>query len=383
MTDPSTPDDAIVKASRKKRPSRQPRRVTSEQVAQQAGVSRTTVSFVLNQAAGCNIPEETRQRVLQAARALGYTPNAAARALATQRSHLLAFILCQNADQVFADAFLPDVLRGVSDTVSSHGYRVLVEPLEDVNQPDTYISLVREQRVDGLLLSGPRSDDARLEELRSASFPVVLIGQLPGAGFPFVDVDNVSGARRAVEHLYRLGHRRIAMLTNAPPEYTGSADRIQGYRQALKEHGVPFEQDLVGYGQFTEESGYRAMCRLLDSSPSLDAVFVASDVVAFGALAAIRERGLLVPQDIAVIGFDDVRTARYTSPALSTVHLPARELGARAAAILLQLIEGQAVALEGTLLETELIVRESCGARLPAGPPTGKGGDGTATRQSS
>jgi DNA-binding LacI/PurR family transcriptional regulator len=372
MTDHPLPDTPTTKRTRKKRPQKQPRRVTSQDVAQQAGVSRTTVSFVLNQAAGANIPEETRQRVLQAARDLGYTPHAAARALVTQRSHLLAFVLCQNTDQVFADAFLPDVLRGVSETVYSQGYRVLVEPMEDVNQPGTYINLVREQRVDGLILSGPRFDDARLTELREAFFPVVLIGQLPHSGFAFVDVDNVSGARQAVEHLYRLGHRRIAMITNAPPEYTSSADRIHGYQQALEAHGLPVERELIYYGQFTEESGYRAMRALLDQSTTLDAVFVASDVVAFGALAAIRERGLRIPQDIAVIGFDDVRTARYTSPALSTVHLPARELGARAATTLLQLIDGQTVAVEGALLETELVVRESCGAGLWADPTTGR-----------
>lgn len=368
----STSADLSAKRSRKRRPSKQPRRVTSAQVAQQAGVSRTTVSFVLNQAAGVNIPEGTRQRVLQAARDLGYTPHAAARALVTQRSYLLAFVLCQNTDQLLADAFLPDVLRGVSEAVAPSGYRVLVEPLEDPNQPDTYISLVREQRVDGLLLSGPRSDDVRLEELRAASFPVVLMGQLPGSGFPFADVDNVSGARQAVEHLYRLGRRRIAMITNAPPEFTSSADRIRGYCQALEAHGLPIEQDLIAAGQFTEESGYLAMRRLLDSAPPFDAVFVASDVVAFGALAAIREHGLQIPRDIAVIGFDDVRTARYTSPPLSTVHLPARELGARAAAMLLQLINNPTIAMEGVLLETELVVRESCGAGAQSGGAAGR-----------
>lgn len=366
MSDRSTSNPQSGRHARRK----QPRRATSQDVAQQAGVSRTTVSFVLNRAAGANIPEETRQRVLDAARQLGYTPHAAARALVTQRSYLLAFVLCQNTDQVFADAFLPEVLRGVSDTISPHGYRVLVEPLEGVGRPDTYINLVREQRIDGLLLSGPRLDDVRLEELRKESFPVVLLGQLPGSGFPFVDVDNVSGARRAVEHLYELGHRRIGMVSNASPEYTSSADRIAGYRQVLKAHGLPFRKSLVAYGHFTEESGYRAMHTLLDATPPVDAVFVASDVVAFGALAAIRERGLHVPGDIAVVGFDDVRTARYTYPPLSTVHLPARELGAQAAATLLQLIEGQPAVLEGVLLETELVIRESCGAGVQAGPTT-------------
>ncbi len=343
------------------------KRVTSQDVAELAGVSRTTVSFVLNNVPGVRIAEETRRRVLEAARELGYFPHAAARSLVTQRSNLIGFVLCQSPDRVFSDAFLPEVLRGVGDVARPAGFRVLVESVEDVNKPDAYIQLVWEQRIDGLILSGPRSDDEQLPKLREDNFPVVLLGQLPGSGFPSVDVDNINGAAKAVEHLINLGHRRIGIITNAPPYYTASAHRLEGYRKALLKHGLPFEGVLVRYGDFTEESGYAAMMELLDLPSPPTAVFVASDLVAFGALAAIHERGLAVPQDIAVVGFDDVRLARYITPPLTTVRLPAYELGARAMKILIEMIEGETPAETEVFLETELVIRESCGAR--AGKP--------------
>ncbi len=343
---------------------RQRRSVTSQDVADAAGVSRTTVSLVLNETPGSSIPDETRQRVLRAAQELGYTPHAAARALVTSKSYLLGFILCQSADQVFSDAFLPDVLRGVSQVAYPQGYRILVEPVEKAREPGTYIDLVREQRIDGLILSGPRSDDRQLDELGREDFPLVLLGRLPGSTLPSVDVDNVSGARKAVEHLLRLGHRHIGLITNAPPQYTASADRLKGYQQALRDHGLPFQEERVRFGDFTAESGYAGMGDLLDRAVEIEAVFVASDVVALGALAAIHERGLLIPQDIAVVGFDDTRLARYTSPPLTTVHLPARDLGARAASILLRRIQDRGDEAELVLLETELVIRESCGHAL-------------------
>lgn len=341
------------------------RKVTSSDVARRAGVSRTTVSFVLNNVPGVRISEETRRRVLKAARELGYFPNAAARSLVTQKTRTIGLVLCQTPDQVFHDAFLPEVLHGISEVMRPAGYRVLVEPVEDVSRPNAYIDLVMEQRIDGLILSGPRSDDAELLQLREEGFPVVLLGQLPGTGFPSVDVDNVEGARIAVEHLISLGHTRIGIITNAPPQYTSSAHRLEGYRQALASHGIPFDENLVCYGNFTESSGYRAMNELLGVSEPPTAVFVASDLVAFGALAAIRDRGLLVPRDIAVVGFDDVRLARYVTPPLTTVRLPAYELGQTAAQILLNWLEKGKAPPRLTLLPTELVIRRSCGAIRP------------------
>ena len=338
------------------------RRVTSRDVAERAGVSRTTVSFVLNNVQGVHISEETRKRVLQAAEELGYVPNAAARSLASRRTQTLGLVLVRNQSHLASDAFLPQVIHGLAQATRHAGFRLLLEPVEDFSHPDAYIHLVRSKRIDGIVLSGPRSDDEQLTALVREGFPVVLLGQLPGNSACFVDVDNRNAAREAVEHLIRLGHRRIGCITNAPPEYTAGADRLAGYRDALQAAGIPFEERLVRFGNFVPESGYQAAHSLLRETTPPTALFVASDVVAFGAMAAIREHGLTIPADIALVGFDDVPLARYVDPPLTTVYLPAAELGQRAGQMLINLIQEGDVSTPHILLETKLIVRASCGA---------------------
>ena len=343
-------------------------RPTQRQIAEESGVSRTTVSLVLNDVPDVRISPETRQRIIEVARRLNYYPDAAARTLVSGRTHTIGFVLCQSPDRVFADAFLPEVLRGVGDAVQENGFRVLIHSVEDVTAPEAYIGLVREKHTDGIILSGPRSDDEQLPRLKAEGFPMVLLGQLPGSDIPFVDVDNVDAARQAVEHLVGLGHRRIGIITNAPLEYTAARDRLAGYRQALEKAGLVFDEGLVRYGDFREESGCVAMNQLLDLPEPPTAVFVACDLVAFGALVAIKERGLTIPDDIALVGFDDVPLAHYVDPPLTTVRLPAYELGYRAAMLLTQLIGGEPVEKREILLQTELIVRQSCGAHVSPRP---------------
>lgn len=336
-------------------------RITSTDVARRAGVSRTTVSLVLNDVPGTSISAATRQRVLRAAAELNYHPDAAARSLVSRQTHTLGLVLCQTPDRVFADAFLPQVLHGVGQMAQEHNFKVLLQYVEDVTRPDAYLALVRGRHIDGIILSGPRSDDEQLPRLHAEGFPVVLLGQLPETGTPFVDVDNVDGAYRATEHLIELGHRRIGLITNAPLAYTASEQRRAGYRRALEAHGIPYEPMLVRYGDFREESGYAAMMSLLDEGLP-DAMFVASDLVAFGALEAIKLQGLRAPDDIALVGFDDVPVARYVDPPLTTIRLPAHQLGAEAARLVLRLIAGEEPGETEILLQTTLVVRESCGA---------------------
>jgi len=337
-------------------------RPTQRQIAEESGVSRTTVSLVLNDVPGVRISPETRQRVLKVARRLDYYPDAAARTLVSGRTQTIGFVLCQSPDRIFADAFLPEVLRGVGDAVQQIGFRVLLRSVEDVTAPEAYIGLVREKHTDGIILSGPRSDDQQLPHLKAEGFPVVLLGQLSGSGIPFVDVDNVGAAKQAVEHLIGLGHQRIGIITNTSLEYTAARGRLAGYRQALERATLSFDEGLVRYGDFREESGRVAMKQLLDLPEPPTAVFVASDLVAFGALVAIRQRGLIVPDDVALVGFDDVRLAHYVDPPLTTMRLPAYELGYKAATLLTQLIGGETAEEQGILLQTELVVRQSCGA---------------------
>jgi LacI family transcriptional regulator len=310
------------------------------------------------------ISGETRQRVLEAARQLNYHPDATARRMVTGRTSLIGFILRQTPDQVFSDQFLPQVLAGMGQAASAQGYHILLEPIPPDKKTDTYTHLIRERHVDGVVLSGPRYDDQDVLWVHTQGAPIVLLGQLPNGDIPFVDADNVGGARLATQHLIGLKHRRIALITNAPPAYTASTDRLTGYRLALEAAGIAYDETLVRYGEFTAHSGQAAMESLLEVEPRPTAVFVASDVVALGALQAIRQRGLGVPDDIAVVGFDDIPFAEFIDPPLTTVRLPAAGLGWGAAELLIRLIAAdEPIHNPRLILETELVVRESCGAQ--------------------
>lgn len=331
------------------------RRPTSADVAARAGVSRTTVSFVLNDRPGTHISPSTRTRVLEAAAELGYHPHASARGLAGGRSNTLGFVLRQSPEQVAGDAALVETLRGLASAARTAGFRVMVEPLDPTD--GTYEALLRAQHADGIIVSGPRIDDIGLVRLAHDGFPIVLQGSLPGVEAPSVDIDNVSGARSAVEHLIGLGWRRIGCITNAPLAYTAAQERLAGYRAALAAAGLPYDESLVAEAAFDAGSGHGAMATLLARGP-VEAVFVASDVVALGAIAAIREAGLRVPDDISVVGFDDIALAAFFDPPLTTVRLPAYDLGLAAGMALLDRVAGRPVP-DRTLLPTELIVRSS------------------------
>ena len=333
-----------------------PRRPTSADVAALAGVSRTTVSFVLN-GRDVAISPATRERVMDAARELDYHPHAGARQLAGGRSNTVGLVLRQSPEQVAGDAFLAETLRGMTTAARAGGFRVIVEALDPDGGP--YADLLRSGRTDGVVVSGPRFDDPDLGALVRAGFPIVLQGSLPGLDVASVDVDNMAGAKQAVEHLIGLGHRRIGCITNAPVAYTAAAQRLAGYRAALAEAGIEDHREWVAEAAFDARSGHRAMAQLLERA-DLQAVFVASDVVAVGALGAIRSAGKRVPDEISVVGFDDIPLAAFLDPPLTTVRLPAYELGRAVGEALLERISNPA-ARRRTLLPIELVVRGSTG----------------------
>jgi len=339
------------------------RQARSHDVAKLAGVSRTTVSFVLNEVPGVKISEETRQRVLEAARELNYYPTAAARSLASGKTRRIGLILGQGKDRLAADAFLPTFLQGVTASVNRRNYLLVVQLAEAVSTHEAYSRLIREQQVDGLILSGPRSDNQILDELADDDFPLILHGRLEGRSFPWVDIDNQAGGYQATSHLIGLGHRRIGFISNAPLSYAGAYERFAGYRAALGEHDIPLNHDLVQTAAFVPQSGRTAMEALLSLPDGPTAVFAASDVVAIGAMGAIQTAGLRVPEDVAIVGFDDIFLAAHICPPLTTVRVPAYVLGWTAADVLITLIEGEEDAASVTL-ETELVIRESCGAYL-------------------
>ncbi|MEJ2551268.1 MAG: LacI family DNA-binding transcriptional regulator [Anaerolineales bacterium] len=336
------------------------KRVTARDVADRAGVSRTTVSFVLNNVPGMRISEETRQRVLEAARDIDYHPNISARRLVTGRSYIIAYVERQSPKEAFADAFFPEALHGVHDAVYAAGYEVLFAPTEIDSGARRCSRLLRGGHVDGIILSGPRADDEELRDLLQTNAPIVLQGHMPGVPVASVDVDNVRAASMAVQHLIDLGFDDICMIVHAPLAFTAASARFQGYQQTLEENGLAYIEDRIQIADFTPVSGEEAMERLVETRPNTKAIFISSDTVAIGAIRAARRNGLRVPEDIAVIGFDDIPMAVYNEPPLTTIRLPAYGIGWGAANLLMRIISGDEVRQKNVLLETDLVVRSSC-----------------------
>jgi DNA-binding LacI/PurR family transcriptional regulator len=247
---------------------------------------------------------------------------------------------------------------GVEAAAAQLGFHVLLKPVE----PDDrlgYSRLIHENYVDGILVSGPRQDDREIIRLHQHHVPIMLLGQLPDSSIPFVDVDAVVGAAIAVQHLIDQGHRKIAMITNAPLTYVSAQQRRDGYQQALLRAGLSFKPEFVREGNYTPASGFSAMSELLAMETRPEAVFVASDVVAMGAIQAIKRAGLRVPDDLAVVGFDDVPLAGYYDPPLTTIRLPAYGLGWAAGDRLVRMIRGEGVQQPRLFLDSELVVRQS------------------------
>jgi DNA-binding LacI/PurR family transcriptional regulator len=336
-------------------------------VAARAGVSRTTVSFVLNAREGTGIADATRERVLAAARDLGYVPSAAATSLASGRTDTIGFVVC-DARHLLTDAFLPQAIFMLTRVAHERGFRVLVEAVDDPTAPHAYESLVRSARIDGMVAINPRGDDAQLAALIATGYPVVTIGRPPGGDGHSLDVDNVAAERAITEHLLRSGRRRIAHLAYGAPRFTTVAERLAGYRQALEGAGIAFDPDLVAFGNYSATSGALALEAFLvglaheiGTPAPFDALVCGNDTVALGALTTLRERGVRVPHDVAVVGFDDIPLAAHTVPPLTTVRSPLLRMGEAAAHLLIDLVESGPRRPTATRLPTTLVVRESCG----------------------
>ena len=338
-------------------------RTTVTQVAEKAGVSRSTVSFILNDHPHMKFSDETRQRVLKAAHDLNYVPNAAARMLASRQTKTLGLVI-YNAEHLLVDAFIPRVLYGLIKASQARGFRVLVETVEDVGEADTYHSLVRAKQIDGLVVLNPLAGDKQLWRLMDEGFPLVLIGETGHPEEHAVFHDTQEAAEEVVAHLIALGHERIAHITYAPVHYQAAEGRLKGYRRALERAGLPFDPRLVRYGNYDAESGRGAMLSLLEVSPKPTAVFAGNDTIAVGVLGALYAGGLRVPEDVAVVGYDDIPSARHTVPPLTTVRTTAPEQGRRAADMLIDLVNEKPPAEKKVALPPRLVVRESCGAAL-------------------
>ncbi len=336
------------------------KRITSKDVANEAGVSRTTVSLVLNNVEGAHISPETRQKVREAAEKLGYIPNATAQALATRRARAIGLVMTRSPHHIASDAFLPQIIGGLLDIIREHKLRLLIETVDANHQDRAYLELVRAKHIDGMILLTPRLDDAALAKLEDSDVPTVLMGRVDNSSLFSVDVDNRAAAKMAVNYLIQLGHTRIACITNAPASYSATPERVLGYKEALAEAGIRIDEALIFYADFDPQSGFDCTQALLQSGKEFTAIFVASDNVAMGVKAALRAAGKKIPDDVSIIGFDDIPWAQYSDPPLTTIRLPAQNLSSEACLLLLQLMSGARPEQRHVVLDTELVVRKSC-----------------------
>lgn len=310
------------------------RKVTLGMVAERSGVSPSTVSRILNGTAV--VSEAKRESIERAIAELGFVPNPVARGLAGGRT-LSVGVVTQAIDSPFYGI----ALRGIEDELDKAGYSALfVSGHWNADEEARCIQTLRSRRVDGIIVLTGRLSDTALRNC-AKSVPVVVTGRaLKAPGLVSLYFDNVAGARMATEHLIQLGHRRIAFITG-DPAHPDAVEREQGYRAALQAAGIAFQPGLVAPGQFHEESGRLAMEHLLQARQRFTGVFAANDQMAFGAALALHQRGLRVPDDMSLVGFDDLAASVYALPPLSTVHQPGYELGRLAATAMLQLLAGE------------------------------------------
>ncbi|MEU6022311.1 LacI family DNA-binding transcriptional regulator [Micromonospora sp. NPDC048871] len=329
-------------------------RPTLEAVARRAGVSRATVSRVVN--GSTTVAEPIRDAVRQAVAELGYVPNLAARTLVTQRTDSIALVMPEEATRVFSDdQVFPGIIRGAAQELEAADKQLVLMLAGSPAGHERVERYTTGRHVDGVLFASLHGADPLPARLAALGIPVVCSGRpLDGADVPYVDVDQVGGVTQAIRHLIDRGRRRIATIAG-PQDMVAGIERLAGYRDTMAAAGLP---QMVAVGDFTRESGAAAMRELLTNHPDLDAVFAASDLMAHAALRALREAGRRVPEDVAVIGFDDIETAAYTEPPLTTVRQPIVELGRQGTRLLLRLAAGEQVE-PALILPTELIIRDS------------------------
>jgi LacI family transcriptional regulator len=305
------------------------------------------------------VKEETRQKVLKVIQSYNFQPNLVARGLATGRTNVIGVIIPAKVSVIFTDPYFPLLLQGVSSACNSRSYSVMLWLAEPEYERRMISRILHNGLVDGAVVASTLMDDPIVNSLFESHMPFILIGRPPSMKVNYLDVDNLQAGRKATLHLLRLGYKRVATITGSQDQVAGY-DRYQGYLQALQDYDRAFKPELVVEGDFTEQGGANAMARLLPQKP--DAVFVASDMMAYGAMRAIHEANLRTPEDVAVVGFDDIPASVRTTPTLTTVRQPIQHMGSKAVEVLINIIENDIKTTTEIIMDTELVVRESCGA---------------------
>ena len=325
--------------------------VTLKKVAERAGVSINTASRAINNKPDVNV--ETKKRVLKAAKELGYVRNATAVALRTRKTRTIGVVIADNRNPFYAE-----VLSGMEAAAKKKNYHIiLVNTQRDYKQEEEAINLLLAKRVDGLLIAPVQDKDDDIKNLIEANIPFVVVGRY----FKDVDVDvvyndEVKGGFLATEYLIKKGHKRIAFIDGFLYK-SPARGRLEGYKKALKEYGIPVDNSLITVGDIDVEDGYNRTKQMFDRGIDFTALFAYNDMMAFGTMKAIKEKGLRVPEDIGLVGYDDIPFSSLMNPPLTTVRLKKQELGMESVNLLLSRVNGRRKKVKKVMLDVELIVR--------------------------
>ncbi|WP_338846858.1 LacI family DNA-binding transcriptional regulator [Massilia sp. W12] len=324
-----------------------------KQVADRAGVSTSTVSHVLNNTR--IVSQEARERVQQAIADLRYIPSAVARSLKNDRTKTLGILIPNNSNPYFAE-----VIQGVEDASFEQGYNlILCNSYDDVEKQVAYIRVLLEKRIDGLILVASGHDEELIHLLAAEELPVVVVDrEVPGVNADFIQADHEQGAYQAVRYLLELGHRRIACVAG-PQDLLASSDRVAGYMRALQEAGAAFHSEWLINSDFTSEGGFRAFQQLLALPQRPSAIFVSNDLMAIGGLCAAAASGVQIPQQLSVVGYDDIALASFANPPLTTVAQPKHEIGYLTAQTLIERLKQPTHVATREKLPTRLVLRGS------------------------
>ncbi|QXM06286.1 LacI family DNA-binding transcriptional regulator [Crassaminicella indica] len=330
-------------------------KITIKDIANEAGVSIATVSKILNKKDD-NISEKTRQKVLAIIKEKNYIPNTIARSLVTKQTKTIGLVIPD-----ITNPFFPELVRGAEDCASACGYNIFFCNTDDkIEKEEKYINMLVEKMVDGIIFTQSANNNEGFNHLSQIKKPMVLIDRdvdIPNIKGKVL-VDNFNGACEGVKYLIKSGYKKIAFISG-PFSTKTSLDRLEGYKKALEENNLLFDKELVLEGEYKEEWGNKAIGILIRNKILFDAIFCANDIIALSAMKSLKEAGMRIPQDVAVLGYDDIYMAKLTDPALTTIRQPNYEMGYEAVKLLVEILENEKV--ENTLirLNTELVIRQS------------------------
>ncbi len=334
------------------------KRITISKIAELAGVSKATVSRVLN--GYPHIRPEIREKVQNVIAETGFQPNNVARLLASDRSNIIALIIPSGPSAVFTDPYFPVLTQSISQVANRRHQTLALFIMESEEEGREMMrNILGSGLVDGMIITADRKDASLMPDAIQHKMPFLVIGRPEyDPNVNYIDVDNTGGSYLATQHLIQLGYKRIATIASS--QNTSGDDRYTGYCKALADHQIALDESLIAFGDYSLQSGYDATQKLLPARP--DAIFVASDTMALGTLRALREAGLRVPQDVAIVGYDDLPPALQADPQLTTISQPVDKIGGLAVEMLMEIIEAPDAPAREIILPTELIVRASCGA---------------------